>query len=595
MQSVTPPNTQSVRRLLGLGLCLLLALVLHFTQTGEKLSRKVLDWQFTLLQRSDVRPLPLDVVIIGIDPAAFKSLREPIELWHPHLGKLLLAMAEAKPAVLGLDIVLPQRSYDFLALRYDQPLLQGLQAVRARSGLVLAQQQDDDGLPRPVFQPYLDIAGMDAPASVELCPDGDGVVRRFDPNRCTVNTRGSTLVEKMAAHLGRKDPGTGLVDFGIGKPFEYVPLMQVLAWQAAGNSAELKRNFSGRPVLLGVVTDYDGRVAAPVPLAAWEPSAHLVHPVLIHAQTLRSILGNGLIKEVNVSIVLLLTLAAAAFWLGRTGWVKLILLAAMPFLLLPLSASLLGRGWYLPVGGILFAGVFAFLARLAYDHMLQTAQRKWLRSVFGNFVAGDVLQEIVAGNIDSSLEGARSRVCILYAGIDDFNERSEGRPAPEVVALLNVYFSEMSVAIQQHKGVVDKFIGDGILAFFGAPQKLECPEKNALEAAQEMLWRLRQVNARLQEQNIAPIGIGIALHVGEVVIGHVGSNARREYTIIGDAVNIAAQLGTLRNDLDYPVLCTAVVANAVENSASLDDCGERVVAGGTFHIYGWNPPLLAAK
>ncbi len=177
---------------------------------------------------------------------------------------------------------------------------------------------------------------------------------------------------------------------------------------------------------------------------------------------------------------------------------------------------------------------------------------------------------------------------------NSYRERSEKCLPQEVVSLLNDYFSEMTVAIHQYKGTVDKFVGGGIMAFFGAPQALECPEKNALEAAQEMLLRLRLINARLQEQGIAPIEIGIALHAGEAIIGHIGSELRHEYTAIGKAVSLTAGLERLTKTLKYPVVCSDSVAMAVENSGGLIDCGEHAVNDASFHIYGWNPPLLAA-
>ena len=222
-------------------------------------------------------------------------------------------------------------------------------------------------------------------------------------------------------------------------------------------------------------------------------------------------------------------------------------------------------------------------------------KRHWLRDTFGSYVSQEVLHEIMAGNIESGLDGTRVRLCILYADIHNFSARSESRPPQEVVALLNDYFSEMTVAIHQHKGTVDKFIGDGVMAFFGAPQVLECPEQNALEAAQEMLLRLRLVNARLQEQGIDPIEIGIALHVGEVVSGNIGSKSRHEYTVIGDAVSLTARLEGLCKTLGYPVVCTAAVAKAVERSGGLHDCGAQTVEDETLQVFGWNPPLLAEK
>ncbi|MBU1425622.1 MAG: adenylate/guanylate cyclase domain-containing protein [Gammaproteobacteria bacterium] len=595
METLKRLKNPKIQILLGLGFCVLVALLLHLFQVGAQLSRTVLDKQFIRMQQNSVHRLQNDVVIVGIDEDATKALKEPFALWHPHLGKFLDAMAIAKPSVLGLDIALPERSYQFLIPQYDQSLVQGLQKLKSQTPLVLAQMLDESGAFRPVHPPYVSAAGADALASVVVCPDDDGVVRRFDPNLCTVNAQGSMLVEKMAAHLGKTNPGTGLIDFSAGDKFDYVPFLKVLEWQARGDAVQLAGTFGGKPVLLGVVSRFGDRARAPVPLAAWDPFKLRVPGVLMQAQILRSMLSDGLIRQANSFVVGALTLLAAFFWLGRIGWIKLAALVAFPVLLWLFSTWQLERGMYWPIGGIVLSGVFAFVLRLFHEGVQQVTKRHWLRDIFGSYVSQEVLQEIMAGNIHSGLEGQRVRLCILYADIHSFSERCEKRPPQEVVALLNDYFAEMTVAIHQHRGTLDKFIGDGIMAFFGAPQALECPEKNALEAAQEMLLRLRLVNARLQEQGIAPVEIGIALHVGELVTGYIGSKSRHEYTVIGDVVNLTAKLEELTKTLGYPVVCSAAVAKAVEQSGGLVDCGEHEVKDVALRVYGWNPPRLAVN
>jgi adenylate cyclase len=315
----------------------------------------------------------------------------------------------------------------------------------------------------------------------------------------------------------------------------------------------------------------------------------------MQAQMLRSMLDGGMIHEAGEWTMGVLTMLAALFWLGRIGWIKLAAILSFPFLLLLLSTWLLGQGGYLPVGSIFLSGLFAFFARLIFDASQQAQQRNWLRVTFGSYVSQEVLHEIMAGNLHSGLDGARIRVCILFADIHGFSALSENGAPQEVVSLLNDYFSEMTVAVHQHRGTVDKFIGGGVIAFFGAPQPQECPEKNALEAAQEMLLRLRHVNTRLQERGRAGIEIGIALHVGEVVIGHIGTELRHEYTAIGDAVRLTAKLEELTTPLNYPVVCSAAVAKAVEQSGGLNDCGEHSVKDVVLHVYGWIPPLLATN
>ncbi len=585
-----------VRIGLGFGVCLLVAIVLSFSQLSDNLSRKILDRQFAYLRAHYPHPISNDVVIVGIDEATFKAFKEPYALWHPHLGKFLQAMSRAKPSVFGMDVVLPERSYDFLIRQYDQNLTQGLLALRSQSPIVLGRNLDDNGNFRPVFAPFIEASGTDALASVVVCAEMDGVARRADPSQCTVNAQGATLTGKMASLLGRTQAARGLIDFTLGDDLNYVPFHKVMEWAEQGDDEQLRRTFSGKPVLLGMVLQRGNRVNLPVTLAAWEPENRHLSAVVWHAQVLRSMLTHGLIKESPPYLVVVLTMLAGLLWFARLHWLKFVALVVFPLALLAFSTWQLGQTVYLPAGGILLSGLFAFALRSIYELVLKVRENQQLRGIFGSYVSAETLRAMIAGDVQSRLEGERKRVCIMYADIHNFSARSEISPPQQLVALLNEYFSEMTVAIHQHNGTVGNLIGDAIMAYFGAPQALDCPEKNALEAAQEMLLRLRLVNAHLKEKGIAPIEIGIGLHIGEVVIGHVGSDSRQEYTAIGDVVSIAATLEELTKTLGYPVICSKAVAEAVEQAGDLNDLGLQKVKGeAVLPVCGWYPPLLAAS
>ena len=291
--------------------------------------------------------------------------------------------------------------------------------------------------------------------------------------------------------------------------------------------------------------------------------------------------------------MLVLTLAASLFWFGRLGWIKTVLFGVFVGGTLALSLLQLWQSHYLPVGAILLSGVFAFLARATYEAVVQMRERRLLRGTFGSYVSPQILQEIMAGNIKPGLGGERKRLCVLFSDIRNFTTRSEKLPPEDVIKLLNGYFTEMTAAIHKHGGTVDKFIGDGIMAFFGAPQLLECPERNAFEAAQEMLVRLETYNQKLQQLNQEPICIGIGLHVGDVIVGHVGSESRNEYTAIGDVVNTSSRLEGITKSLGYPIICSAVVADAIGYPDGMVDLGEQALKGRSdIHVYGWNPPPM---
>lgn len=575
----------------GFLLVLALGLALHLNRAWNPLELFVLDRQFVLL-REHPQPLANDVVVVGIDEAAFKQIREPFALWHPHLGKFFQAMADTRPSVVGMDIVLPDRSYQFLVPGYDQSLLQGLIALRGNVPVVLSQSLDDQGNARPIFPPFVAVAGADAIAYPLVCLDRDGVPRRLDGAECANRSRGMTLSEAMSAKLGVKHAWSGMIDYSLGAAFQYVPFAQVLDWHERGDAAQLARVFHNKPVLLGVVLPFSDRLQLPVALAAWEPENRRLPGVLIHAQTLRSMLNRGAIATLPPALLLVLALLPAAFWWGRSAWPKVAALAAFSLGMLAVSTLRLWQGQYLPPVDALGMAWLAFTGRAAFDSLRQYREKRFLKQAFGGHVSPVVMKEILAGNVQLGA-GKRQRVCVLFADIRGFTARSEKSSPEDIIELLNGYFAQMTEAIHKHGGVVDKFIGDGIMAFFGAPQALEHPQRKALEAAQEMLLRLHSFNSALAARNIEPVAIGIGIHAGEVVLGYIGSEARHEYTAIGDTVNAASRLEGMTKTLGYPVVCSAAVAEAVPGSAELADLGEQSVRGhAPMHLFGWRPAIL---
>ncbi|MFZ4535477.1 adenylate/guanylate cyclase domain-containing protein [Propionivibrio sp.] len=555
----------------------------------ERVDHLLLDAQFRLLRKLLPRPLENDVLVVGIDEAAFNALREPFALWHPHLGKFLQAMAVAKPSVLGLDIVLPDRSFQFLLPGYDRSLLQGLLAVKAvQVPVVLGQGMDEDGLAHPVFSPYLALTGVKALASAVMCADRDAVIRLAGSIACTGDDVAQGLSGSMAERLGVADGQRGLIDYSVGGELSYVPFLQVLDWFERGELEKLISTFGRRPVLLGVTIPFRDRVRVPVALAVWEPLNQRVPGVLVHAQSLRSMLSQGLIVEAPRPLLVLIGALSALFWFGRSTGLKLLLAAGFVVSCLVLSTWLLSLGNFLPIANIMGCSLFAVAARMALDGWTHAQEKHALKLSFGSYVSPQIMQHILSGEIRPGLGGERHKVCVLFADIRDFTTRSEHLSPEAIVELLNRYFTQMTLAIHGHGGTLDKFIGDGLMAFFGAPQELDHPVQNALAAAREMLLQLHDLNRQLEAEGAAPIQIGIGLHYGEAVIGHVGSASRHEYTAIGDVVNLAARLEGLSRDVGFPIICSAAVAENSAGAAALQEIGVFPIKGRSpERVFAW--------
>ena len=584
-----PPD----RPKLAIGFVLVFAagLAAHAAGLVQPLEQYLLDHEFTLLRETRAQPARNDVVVVGIDEASLAAVPEPFALWHPHLGRFLIAMSESRPSALGIDIVLPSNSYHNLIPQYDQTLLAGLAAVRGKVPLVLAQTVDAQGNFRKIFPPFISMAGPDPLGSVVVCPDADGVVRRYGDALCDDSGKLGLFATKIAGHLGLGSQWEGWIDYTVGEAINYVPFKDVMQW-IDSDPEKLRSTFGGKPVLLGVILRFEDRLRVPVPLAALEPLRLRLPGVMVHAQVLRSMLNNGLIQAAAAPLQWTLLFVAALLWFGR-DWLKAVSLAIFLPGVFALGMLMLWKGIHLEVAAAMLTALLAYVARFAYEAIRGMREKRFLRDVFSSYVSPPIMKQILSGKIKPGLGGARQQVTILFSDIRDFTRRSEGLSPEESILLLNEYFSEMTAAVHHCGGTVNKFMGDGLMAIFGAPQALACAEKNALEAAQEMLVRLARLNRRLKARGLEEVRIGIGLASGQAVMGHVGSHTLHEYTAIGDVVNTASRLEALTKEHRYPVICNAAVAEAVGAAGGLVDLGQLALRGHSAQrLYGWNPPIL---
>jgi class 3 adenylate cyclase len=253
----------------------------------------------------------------------------------------------------------------------------------------------------------------------------------------------------------------------------------------------------------------------------------------------------------------------------------------------------LDAGVHIGTGAALLALAAGTVARAVCESLRAYRQRARLRQQFAGYVSPAVLSEILAGNIEPRLQGMRREVCILFSDIRGFTTRSEGATPEEIVTLLNEYFEEMAAAVHARDGTVDKFIGDGMMAFFGAPNARSNPSLDAFHAAVDMFERLQTTNTTLASRGVTPITNGVGLHLGVAVIGHVGSRDRYEYTAIGDAVNVAARIEGLTKDAGHPLLCSDTVAARLPSGLGLVKLGLFPIKGrAPIAVHGWSPPPL---
>ncbi|HKU16250.1 MAG TPA: adenylate/guanylate cyclase domain-containing protein [Steroidobacteraceae bacterium] len=199
-----------------------------------------------------------------------------------------------------------------------------------------------------------------------------------------------------------------------------------------------------------------------------------------------------------------------------------------------------------------------FIARSFNEMVDGLEERELIRDTFGRFVSHDVAEAVLAGRVP--LQGERREVSILFQDIRGFTSLSERLDPAVLLRLLNQFFTEVVAAVEAEGGVVKQFLGDGVMALFGAPQPYEDHAERAVRAALGIVTRLRALNEKLAEQGIDPLEIGVGIHSGTVVAGLIGPDNRIEYGVVGDAVNLASRVESLTREMQATILVSREIA-----------------------------------
>ncbi|APV48735.1 hypothetical protein BWI17_02970 [Betaproteobacteria bacterium GR16-43] len=555
--------------------------------------RLAFDAQMRFLRDRFPRPLDNDVVLIGTDIDTESAFPEPIALWHKHFGKVYRALAIAKPLAVGVDIGLPERSFDKIVPGFDGdgPMMIGIFALKREAPLVFVQHVSDRDELIPVQENFLRIVKPENLGVDRQLQDPDGVSRRFaEALRYEGGAPVPTLAGQMLRQLNR-NVGEGYIDYSVGgPPVRHIPMHEVEAWFDAGDEQRLRERFAGRIVLLGSMTGDRDRWFLPVKVIQLPEDMHRVEApgakfsqpgVATHLQVLRSHLSHGMLSPAPEWLAILLcAIAALAVLVRARPWVIVAGAVLFPLALLALSLMAIRQLQVLvPIAAITLTFWIALGVRGVYDAIKAVLARIQMLRTFAGQVSPAVMREMLQGHLDFGAGAKLADICVLFSDVRDFTALSE-KMSPQIVTnVLQRYFDRMVSAVHKLDGTVDKFIGDGLMVFFGAPFKSADPCVDAVQCALEMMSELDALNIEFEREGLPTLTIGIGVNYGTVTVGNIGSSERHNYSAIGDAVNVAARVEGLTKELGRKIVITESVVSRIGERFHFDPLGEHKLKG----------------
>ena len=330
-------------------------------------------------------------------------------------------------------------------------------------------------------------------------------------------------------------------------------------------------------------------------VGAYAPSLHDLHPTPFSANRpmagaeiqvnfLETLAANNPIQPLSAWMqallfgLLAMATIVSAVYLTPLRAAGLILSFATIYVILAFYGFAHYQSW-LPLVAPLLGMAVSFGGMTLDNYVREQRERLRLRAIFSRYVSADVVDEILEHQDGLALHGKRRHLTILFCDLRDFTSISEQIEPEQVVSFLSEYLAQATQIVFKHGGTVDKFIGDAIMALFGAPKSYGDDALRAVQAGIEMLTLVESLGPKWTSILGRPLRVGIGINSGEAVVGNIGSEVRSDFTAIGDAVNLASRLEGLTKELGIPLLISETTATELGERLSLRSLQRVRVAG----------------
>ena len=542
-------------------------------------------------------PAASPVVVVAIDGETYDTppfRGSPTLTWTREIGRVLGSVVEGGAKVIGFDVIFPssieQSEIPFgeapLGARmkgFDRDYLIALRQMSEAGKLVLGQALSNGHPDLPYRAQQLAVRSN--VRTLNVYTDADDVIRRmplsFDSDGQPVAAMAVELAARALGAQPQFSSGGTMTLSGYAVP-SAVPNTLTLNFRGAisdvptfsfadlhacvenGDREFFRRAFDGKVVILGTVLAHEDRkltslrlvggadgapaprCALPAPAKPAAAARSTIAGVFVHATAVRNLIEHDAVRELGFPLRTILTIgiaalvAFAACLLAPTGavaaWLVLTAIYAA------CATGLFVRGLALPLTEPALAGLAALAMTIGYRFVIADREERFLRRSFGFYLAPEVIDTMVASGRMPALGGEMRKVTVFFSDLVGFSGVAEKMTAGELVALMNDYLSEMTDIIEHHGGYVDKYIGDSIVAVFGAPASDPDHARNAVAAALQCRERLEQLSRDHSAFSGQRLAQRIGLNTGEAVVGNIGSRRRFNYTVMSDTVNAASRL-----------------------------------------------------
>jgi adenylate cyclase len=305
----------------------------------------------------------------------------------------------------------------------------------------------------------------------------------------------------------------------------------------------------------------------------------------VHANVIDALLSGRTIAPAapwqRLAVTVTPALAIAAVGALAAPWVTAVGALAAAAGVVWYATRALGLGVWLPVVVPVMACLLAFLSDLAWMYFVEGREKRRVKRLFSRYVSKDVYQQLLASPTEAVLGGQRREMTVLFSDMRGFTTLSESGEAEDLVRQLNQYFTRMVEVVFSHRGTIDKFVGDMVMALYGAPLDDADHADHAVQTALAMVRELRQLNRLWAVEGRTELDIGIGINTGEMIAGNIGSDTIMSYTVIGDNVNLGARLESLNKDFGTRILISEATRRQLKGTYDIRPLGEVTVKGKT--------------